>query len=117
MAAPVEGTRIESAEKFGWSESWSKYATERTWTVLDALHAIAQETGKSPAQVALNWLLQRPGVTAPIIGARSLTHFEDNLGAVGWSLSPEQVERLTSAGNADLPYPYDFITRAAEARQ
>jgi aryl-alcohol dehydrogenase-like predicted oxidoreductase len=116
MAAPVEGTRIESAEKFGWSESWSKYATERTWTVLDALHAVAQETGKSPAQVALNWLLQRPGITAPIIGARAMTHFEDNLGATGWTLSPEQVERLTKAGDADLPYPYDFITRAGEGR-
>ena len=57
------------------------------------------------------------GVTAPIIGARSLAHFEDNLGAVGWSLSPEQVQRLTSAGNADLPYPYDFIARAAKPRQ
>jgi aryl-alcohol dehydrogenase-like predicted oxidoreductase len=117
MAAPVEGTRIEAAEKAGWSESWTKYATERTWTVLDALHAIAAETGKSPAQVALNWLLQRPGITAPIIGARSLAHFEDNLGAVGWSLTPDQVQRLTAAGDTDLPYPYDFITRAADPRQ
>ena len=117
MAAPVEGTRIEAAEKAGWSESWTKYATERTWTVLDTLHAIAQETGKSPAQVALNWLLQRPGVTAPIIGARSLAHFEDNLGAVGWSLTPDQVQRLTTAGDTDLPYPYDFITRAADPRR
>ena len=56
-------------------------------------------------------------MTAPIIGARSLAHFEDNLGAVGWSLSPEQVQRLTSAGDTDLPYPYDFITRAAEPRR
>ena len=116
MAAPVEGTRIESAEKFGWSESWSKYANERTWTVLDALHGVAQEVGKTPAQVALNWLLARPGVTAPIIGARSLAHFDDNLGAVGWKLSSEQMARLTAAGDMDLPYPYDFIARAAEGR-
>jgi aryl-alcohol dehydrogenase-like predicted oxidoreductase len=116
MAAPPEGTRIESAEKFGWSESWSKYANERTWSVLDALFAVAQEGGKSPAQVALNWLLQRPGVTAPIIGARSLAHFEDNLGAAGWKLSEEQVQRLTKASDTDLPYPYDFIARGAEVR-
>ncbi len=116
MQAPVEGTRIESADKFGWSESWSKYANEQTWGVLDALDAVAAETGKSQAQVALRWLLQRPAVTAPIIGARSMAHFEDNLGAAGWSLSNEQMERLTSASARDLPYPYDFIERAAGAR-
>ena len=51
-----------------------------------------QEIGKSPAQIALNWLLQRPGVTAPILGARTMEQLEDNLGAVGWSLSMEQME-------------------------
>jgi len=116
MTAPVEGTRIEVAEKFGWSESWSKYATERTWAVLDALAAVAQEVSKTPAQVALNWLLRRPGVTAPIIGARSLAHFDDNLGATGWMLSADQVDRLTAAGDSDLPYPYDFIANAAGER-
>ena len=46
---------------------------------------------KKPAQVAINWLLQRPGVTTPIIGARTNEQLESNLGAVGWSLSTEQV--------------------------
>jgi aryl-alcohol dehydrogenase-like predicted oxidoreductase len=116
MTAPPEGTRIEAAEKHGWSESWSRYATEHTWRVIDTLLAIAGEVGKSPAQVALNWLLQQPGVTAPILGARTLKHLEDNLGASGWVLSDEQVQRLTSVSEHALPYPYDFIQRARGAR-
>ena len=112
MAAPIEGTRIESAEKQGWSESWSVYANERTWTILDELFAVAEETGKTPAQVALNWLLRQPAVTAPIIGARTLEHLENNLGASGWSLSAEQTARLNRVSEPVLPYPYDMITRA-----
>jgi aryl-alcohol dehydrogenase-like predicted oxidoreductase len=116
MEAPVEGTRIEQAEKEGWSESWSAYANERTWRVLDELFAVAEETGKQPAQVALRWLLQRPGVTAPIIGVRTLAHLENNLGAAGWVLSAEQMSRLTQVSEPALPYPYDFITNAARRR-
>ncbi|MCB9117520.1 MAG: aldo/keto reductase [Caldilinea sp.] len=117
MEAPVAGTRIEKAEQEGWSESWSAYNTERTWNVLDALFAVAEEAGKEPVQVALRWLLQRPGVTAPIIGARTLAHLESNLGAAGWELTAEQMARLTTVSEPDLPYPYDFITRAAGARR
>ncbi len=116
MAAPVEGTRIEQAEKEGWSESWSAYANERTWGILDALFAVAEETGKQPAQVALRWLLQRPGVTAPIVGVRTLAHLENNLGAAGWTLSAEQMARLTQVSEPALAYPYDFIANAARRR-
>jgi aryl-alcohol dehydrogenase-like predicted oxidoreductase len=83
MTATLEGTRIETATKQGWSESWDTYDNEHTWAVLDALLGVAQESGKTPAQVALQWLLQRPGVTSPIIGARNLKQLEDDLGAIG----------------------------------
>jgi aryl-alcohol dehydrogenase-like predicted oxidoreductase len=116
MAAPGEGTRVDTAEKQGWSESWSAYANERTWSVLDVLFAVADEAKKTPAQVALNWLLQQPGVTAPIIGARTMTHLEDNLGASGWSLTPEQMERLSQISAQSLPYPYDVVNRSQAAR-
>jgi aryl-alcohol dehydrogenase-like predicted oxidoreductase len=79
--------------------------------VLDAVHEVAEQTGRSPAQVSLRWLLQRPGVTAPIIGARTLEHFEDNVGATGWSLDDEHVARLTAASDRRLPYPYDVLAR------
>jgi aryl-alcohol dehydrogenase-like predicted oxidoreductase len=111
MAAPAAGTRVEQAEARGWSESWSRYANDRTWRVVDALTAIAAETGKSVAQVALAWLLARPGVTAPIIGARTMAQLDDNLGAVGWALSDEQTRRLDDVSDPVLPYPYDMQAR------
>ena len=116
MAAPLEGTRIWEAERHGWSESWSRYNNERTWSVLDTLFAVADEVKKTPAQVALRWLLQRPGVTAPIIGARTIEQLEDNLGAVGWELSQEQMERLNQVSAVQLPYPYDFLEGAQRRR-
>ena len=109
MTAPPDETRVSDAEKNKWSESWSNYATERTWNVIDELLAVAAETGKTAAQVALNWVLHQPGVTAPIIGVRTLAHFEDNLGATGWALSTEQMERLNHASEWPLPYPYDLL--------
>jgi aryl-alcohol dehydrogenase-like predicted oxidoreductase len=103
MASPPQGTRVKEAEEQGWSEAWSLYNNERTWDILDEVFAIAQETGKTPAQVALNWLLQKPGVTAPIIGARTVAQLEDNLGAIAWTLATSQMERLDQV--SDLPYP------------
>jgi aryl-alcohol dehydrogenase-like predicted oxidoreductase len=116
MTAAPKGSRVEIAEEKGWSESWSAYNNEHTWTVLDALFAVAEDVGKTPAQVALNWLLQRPGVTAPIIGARTMAQLEDNLKASGWSLNEEQMAQLNQASELTLPYPYDFITRANSQR-
>lgn len=116
MAAPLEGTRVKRAEEQGWSESWSAYNNEHTWGVIDALVAVAEEVERTPAQVAISWLLGRPGVTAPIIGARTMAQLEANLGAVGWGLSPEQMERLDEASAVGLPYPYDFI-EGAQARR
>ncbi|HLE03578.1 MAG TPA: aldo/keto reductase, partial [Anaerolineales bacterium] len=91
-------------------------ANERTWQVIDALLAAAREAGKTPAQAALNWLLQRPGVTAPILGARTPAHLEDNLGATGWNLSAEHMDRLDQAGAQPLPYPYEGIARQQASR-
>ena len=95
MTMPAEGSRVEKAEQEGWSESWSAYNNERTWSVLDALFEIAEETGRAVPQIALNWLLQRPAITAPIIGARNLEQLESNMGASGWTLSEDQVSRLS----------------------
>ncbi len=116
MAEPPAGTRIEKAEQQGWGESWSKYNTESTWQVIDVLLEVAQETGKSAAQVAINWLLQRPGVTAPIIGARTMQQLEDNLGAGGWSLSEAQMQKLNDASAPPLVYPYEHVIRAYQRR-
>jgi aryl-alcohol dehydrogenase-like predicted oxidoreductase len=109
MDGPPAGTRVDEASQRGWSETWTRYNTERTWTVIDALLDVAAETGKTPAQVALNWLMNRPGVTAPILGVRTLEQLNDNLGAAGWALIPAQMARITAAGDEQGPYPYDAL--------
>lgn len=111
MELPPADTRVAIAMQRGWSENWDNYNTERTWSILDALFEIAQEAGKTPAQVALNWVKDKPGVTAPIIGARTLAQLEDNLGAVDWALTPEQRAKLDEVSAIRPPYPYDFIAQ------
>ena len=81
---------------------------DRAWNIVDAVGKLAAETGKTPAQVALNWVAYRPGVTAPIIGARNLTQLEDNLGAVGWKLEKPQPHARVGE-RFRLGYPHEFI--------
>jgi aryl-alcohol dehydrogenase-like predicted oxidoreductase len=79
---------------------------ERLYRVVDALDAISHETGKSVPQIAINWLLQRPSVATVLIGARNEAQLKDNLGAVGWSLTDEQMRALDTASAVTPPYPY-----------
>ena len=79
---------------------------EYLYKVVDAIDEIAIETGKTVSQIALNWLLQRPTVDNVIIGARNEEQLRQNLGSVGWSLTPEQVARLDAASNVTPAYPY-----------
>ena len=79
---------------------------EYVYRVVDALDGIAKETGKTVPQIALNWLLQRPSVANVIIGARNEEQLRQNLGAVGWNLTREQVALLDAASATTLAYPY-----------
>ncbi|TCC90306.1 aldo/keto reductase [Pedobacter frigiditerrae] len=79
---------------------------ERLFTIVDALKAIAEETEKTVPQVALNWLVQRPTVANIIIGARNEEQLKQNLLAVGWNLTTDQVKRLDEASNVYPIYPY-----------
>jgi len=79
---------------------------EYLYKVVDALDEVAAETGKTVPQVALNWLLQRPTVSTVVIGARNEEQLRQNLGAVGWNLTPEQVARLDAASATTRAYPY-----------
>lgn len=80
--------------------------TELLYKVVDAIDAIVAETGKTVPQIALNWLLQRPTVATVIIGARNEEQLRQNLGAVGWSLTPDQIARLETASAVTPTYPY-----------
>jgi len=79
---------------------------EYVFKVVDALDEIAKETGKTIPQIALNWLLQRPTVSTVVIGARNEEQLRQNLGAVGWNLTKEQVAKLDEASATTLAYPY-----------
>jgi aryl-alcohol dehydrogenase-like predicted oxidoreductase len=79
---------------------------EYLYDVVEVLHEISSETGKTVPQIALNWLLQRPTVSTVIIGARNEEQLRDNLGAVGWSLTADQIARLDKVSETTWPYPY-----------
>jgi aryl-alcohol dehydrogenase-like predicted oxidoreductase len=73
---------------------------------MDVLDEVAAETGKSVAQIAINWLLQRPTIANIIIGARNEEQLQQNLGAIGWNLTSEQIKKLDAASDRDPIYPY-----------
>jgi aryl-alcohol dehydrogenase-like predicted oxidoreductase len=79
---------------------------EYLYKVVDAIDEIAKETGKTVPQIALNWLLRRPSVATLIVGARNEEQLKQNLGAIGWELTKEQVAKLDAASEVPLAYPY-----------
>jgi aryl-alcohol dehydrogenase-like predicted oxidoreductase len=83
--------------------------SERNLVIVDAVREIAEETGKTTAQVALAWTLLNPAVTAPIMGVRTLAQLEDNLGALDVQLSSEQCARLNEVSAIDLGNPHDLL--------
>jgi aryl-alcohol dehydrogenase-like predicted oxidoreductase len=79
---------------------------ELLYETVDALDEVAKETGKTVPQIALNWLLQRPSISTIIVGARNEEQLRQNLGAVGWNLTTEQVAKLDAASQTQRAYPY-----------
>jgi aryl-alcohol dehydrogenase-like predicted oxidoreductase len=110
-----EGARITSAQPH-WPEAMERQGTERSWRTLEVVQQIAKQRGKSPSQVALAWLLAQPGITAPILGARTMEQLEDNLGCVGWQLTEEELKQLDQASRLEDAYPYQFIQSFAYDR-
>ncbi|KAF9366666.1 hypothetical protein BGX34_011061 [Mortierella sp. NVP85] len=88
----------------------SHLKNERNWRILDEVKTIAQECSRTPAQVAVNWILQKPGITSPLIGARTLEQLQDNLNALEFTLSQEQMARLDHVSNPiEWPFPQDVV--------
>jgi len=98
-----ESSRLQSQRQV---EAGPPVTDEYLYRVVEAIDEIAGETGKTVPQIALNWLLQRPTVATVIVGARNEEQLRQNLGAVGWSLTPEQVARLDAASAVTPAYPY-----------
>ncbi len=87
---------------------------EQVYRVVDALDAVAKETGKTVAQIAINWVLQRPSVATVIVGARDEAPLRENLGATGWTLTPAQMAQLQTASAKPRIYPYWHQAQFAE---
>ncbi len=99
---PMGEGRIKSGGDIGGPQIDDEYL----YSVVDVLLEIAEETGKSVPQIALNWLLQRPSVVNVVIGARNEKQLQDNLGAIGWSLTADQMARLNKVSHRHPAYPY-----------
>ncbi len=82
---------------------------ERDLAIAAKVVKVAEEIGRTPSQVALNWVRQQPGVIVPLVGARRLSQIEDNLGALDFQLTDEQISRLDEASRIDLDFPHDFL--------
>ena len=100
---PPAGTRLAASEALA-----RRGLTERNFAIAAEVRRTAEATGRSPAQVALNWVLHRPGITAPILGVRTVEQLEDNLGATGWRLDASDVQSLEQVSRLPLPYPHDL---------
>ncbi len=98
-----ETTRLQSKLS---NDKGPPVSNEQVFKVIDAIDGIAKETGKTVTQIALNWLLQRPTVSTIIVGARNEEQLRQNLGAVGWNLTPAQVAKLDAASATTPAYPY-----------
>ncbi len=82
---------------------------DRNLAIADVVKQVATEIDRTPSQVALNWILQQPSQPIPIVGARKLAHLEDNIGALDFTLSVEQLDLLNAASSFELPFPHSFI--------
>jgi aryl-alcohol dehydrogenase-like predicted oxidoreductase len=83
--------------------------SERNRSIVETVESIAQDIGRTPAQVALNWIRQQEGTPIPIIGARTQEQIKDNLNCLAFELTPEQIDVLTKASSIDLGFPHDFL--------
>jgi len=98
-----EGSRLA-----GEAAMRARFLHERNLAIAETVVQVAESLGRTPGQVALAWVAQQPGVTAPIFGARTLEQLEDNLGAADLRLDEEACKRLDEASALELVYPYDF---------
>ena len=106
-----EGTRIAQIGAMG-----PQVPDEQLYAIVDLLDALARETGRTISQVALNWVLSRPTISTVVVGARNEAQLKENLGAVEFKLTPEQIKRLDEASVRPLAYPYWHQRRTSSDR-
>ncbi len=115
MGGAPEGSRVKTAEKEGWMETWARYDNDRTWAIIDELDRIAAIHDTTPAVVAIRWIAQQPVVTAPILGASRFEQLEANLAAVDVRLGDDDMAALERVSHVEGSYPYDSFIDDAQA--
>ncbi|KAG0317780.1 hypothetical protein BGZ97_004853 [Linnemannia gamsii] len=102
-----QATKVESKRK---GQVQTHFKRPENWMILEEVKEIAKECKRTPAQVAVNWTFQKPGITSPLIGVRTLEQLEDNIGALDFTLSAEQMARLDRVSNPrEWPFPQDVV--------
>jgi len=112
---PPENSRVGRNDR--WDDQPEQRESELTWRVVEVLLELSKTLGRTPSQIALNWMLGRSRRIIPILGVRTVDHLMDNIGCTGWSLNEEAIGRLDAAGSTALPYPYRFVARYAKRGQ
>jgi aryl-alcohol dehydrogenase-like predicted oxidoreductase len=113
---PTGATRLGENPERG-VEAYAIRNTDRTWSILDEVEAVAASRGVSHAAVALNWLRQRPSVASVILGARTVEQLDENLAALEWEMTRDEAQRLDRVAAPGLPdYPYGFVEDASPYR-
>ncbi len=107
--SPPPDSRVGRQDR--WDDQPEQRESELTWRVTETLIEIGKDRGKTPAQVALSWLLHQAGVTTAILGARTLDQLKENLGSIGWALSDQEMKKIQASSEIPLPYPYRFIEK------
>lgn len=91
--------------------------SERAFSIAKEVQAVAAELGRTPAQVALNWVRQQPGQVIPLIGARTEQQVRDNLACLEFTLEPGHLERLDAVSRQPLGFPHEFLVRPCNVEQ
>ncbi|MFI6084206.1 aldo/keto reductase [Streptomyces sp. NPDC051217] len=110
---PPAGTRVAQAGE-QTSEAWHRRNTEDVWSIIEVLRDVAHAHGVTPGQAALAWVADRPGSSAPIVGARTIAQLRESLAAAALHLDEKSVTRLTEVSAPLTPnYPYQMVERIA----
>ncbi|GBB89421.1 hypothetical protein RclHR1_01610012 [Rhizophagus clarus] len=108
-----ESTANLKTNNYRGSSVASHAKEEKNWEILDEVIAISKEIGRTPAQIVTNWTRQKPGITSPILGARTITQLEENLKSLEFNLTPEQMKRLDDVSNPtgrEVPFPHSMTS-------
>jgi aryl-alcohol dehydrogenase-like predicted oxidoreductase len=100
------GETADAGTRFGAQGDQGRYDLEQGYAVVEVVREMASERGVSPAQIALNWLTRRAGVSSIIVGARTDEQLKDNLAAASWTMSDEELQRLNDLTVPRILYPY-----------